>query len=437
MELIKSKSSVSDCVIFMSAYKSNYSRKKMISFYKNKSEKKSEILNKHHISSILIDDSFFTVDGILKFEPNHDAYHQKTSFEFKLINEKDDIDKFQKYLKETKWCLSLKHSVEILLDPFKFEVSSFINMESFLIFINNRKLQVDPIIFFINEVMFICFELINFDTREPFNKDEIYGRSNNYNVKIIKEMQFFGTEEIITVNKKIPDIIFENINSLLQDILRDRFVLDNTSFLHNLFVISDFVEDMSTYFQDVLGEKITNMQLDNISGHDSFNYFSQEYLGVVTLADGQYKTDVLWDTQVLEILKMYICLNQIINYDLTLDLKNTLDEKMHTEQLLFMSRVPIITVKAITNMQNTASFERYKESINFKISYLTMYYERRKNRNALLLNVLLYVISFIGSVGTFQILQEEFGLSFKISFIALTSVFFLLGVIWIYLERKK
>ncbi|WP_301627017.1 hypothetical protein [Paenibacillus apis] len=426
----------SDCVIFMSAYKSSYFTKKIFLLLK-KEQKAQDLLNKHHVSSIMTNDRLLTPEGILKIQTSYNVYNQRTFFEFELYNQNDDIEDYDKFIEETKWCLSLIHSVEMLLDPSNFEASLFINMDSFLVFISDKKFQVDPLVFFMNEVMFICFELIDFDSGEPIRKENIYGRANNYNITPISKIKFFGSDEVLINNKRIPDIIFENVNSLLEKITRGRLILDKTSYLHNLLVITDSISNVTTYFQSVLGEKISNIKLDNISTKDTYDYYSQEYLGAVIIVNNEHRSEVLWDVQVLEILKMYILLNQIVSYDLTLDLKRTLDEKMYIDQLLLMSRAPIITTKAIKNIQLTESFEKFKESINFKISYLNMYSERRKNRNALLLNVLLYVISFIGSVGTFQILQEEFNLSFKISFIVLTSIFFVLGVLWISLERKK
>lgn len=109
---------------------------------------------------------------------------------------------------------------------------------------------------------------------------------------------------------------------------------------------------------------------------------------------------------------------------------------MHIERLLILTDVPIITLNTIDNMKETESFKRNQSAVNFKISYLRLKQERRKNNNALLLNVLLYLLALIGSISALQVLQSELGWSFKIGTIALVAVFIVLGAYWIWQEQK-
>ena len=66
---------------------------------------------------------------------------------------------------------------------------------------------------------------------------------------------------------------------------------------------------------------------------------------------------------------------------------------MQIEYLSFVSGTPILTINAIDNMKQTETFKRNKSAIEFKISYLNLEEERRKNKNAFLLNILLYILA--------------------------------------------
>ena len=127
----------------------------------------------------------------------------------------------------------------------------------------------------------------------------------------------------------------------------------------------------------------------------------------------------------------------IIDFEITETLGTTLDRKMHIERLLYPGSVPIITHNLIDNVKNTSSYKKYSAAIDFKINYLKMVQDRRLNTNNRLLNILLYILTFMGSVGTLQILEEKFNLSFSIGLIVAVILFVGFGVFWLINETRK
>lgn len=69
--------------------------------------------------------------------------------------------------------------------------------------------------------------------------------------------------------------------------------------------------------------------------------------------------------------------------------------------------------------------------MHLKITYLTAQNDLKKNRNSTILNILLYIISLLGAIGTLDVLETHLGIPFKYSFIVVL-ILFILGLIgWI------
>lgn len=430
-ESIELKDEIQDCVVFMTAYHLNKFSKKMPFFGKNK--RIIDLLTEYHISSLATQDTFLNKNCKLKYTIQFNSQKQSTQFHFDLTEKDENIED---EINEMSWILTLTHSMQVLLDKALFGFSFFINMEKFLVSIKSRILQVDPIVFFLNGMVFVNFELIDYNNGVPLKKDEIYGRNNNYNIIPVDGIQYFDKEEFITDARKISDIIFDNIAGFLDKITRGRLQIDSISYVHNLFVISNTIANIEDYFLSVLGAEELDFKLNNINTNNAFKYYSKEYLGVATLISEENNRQALFDCQILEVMKMYFYLNQIVNFEVIDKLDETINNQMYIDHLSFVSGTPIITLNAINNMKQTETFKRYKDAIEFKISYLSLLQSRRKNKNALLLNVLLYILALISGISALQVLQTEFGWSFKLNAIILTIVFIGFGIFCYYQERK-
>jgi len=427
----KTADAMQDCVIFMTAYNINTFDKKL-SFFRKKG-KSHERLAKYHMSSLLAQNTLLTQKGKIKYTAQFDPLKQTTNFQFKTDKKEDGVETHKDEIDRVSWAFKLMHSLELLLDNSLFNISFFINMEQFLVSINSRLLQVDPIVFFFNGMLFINFELIDFSTGNPIGKDEIYGRNNNYCLMPVSSLRYFNEDEFSDDTRKISDIIFENVAGFFEQ----GFHIKSVSYVHNIFVRSNSIANMNDYFLGVLGATGLQIKLNNINTNDGFKYYSQEYLGVVTAVSSGNEQQSLFDCQMLEVLKMYLGLSQIVNYNVVKNLDDTINGQMRVEHLLFMSSTPIITVNAIDNMKQTESFKRNKAAIDFKITCLNLWQERRKNKNAFLLNILLYALTFVGGLSALQVLQDELGWCFKPAAAIMTIIFAGAGAIWFLLERKK
>lgn len=63
------------------------------------------------------------------------------------------------------------------------------------------------------------------------------------------------------------------------------------------------------------------------------------------------------------------------------------------------------------------------------IQSLLIKHDLKKNRNATILNILLYVISLIGAIGTLDVIEEHFEVPFEQGFIVVI-LLFIFGLIW-------
>lgn len=432
---MKNSTNIQDCIIFMTAYRINEYKKNKFSFRKTKFTK--DILERFHIESIAIGSHIVTQKGILKCEKVFDSQKQLTQFEFKTNRKEESLDDYKNEIDNISWMIRISHSIEVLLNSNAFIATSYITMEPFLITIDNRVLQVDSVAFFLNDLLFVNYELIDYETGVSLEKDEILGRSNNFNILLTEKIRYFNENDFTDKNDKISDIIFYNISSFFEYLSNNKLKYEEFSYIHNIFVMTAQLDNLRKYFLDVLGANDLEIELKNINNNYAYEYYSQEYLGVVTNIDSNCEQQALFDCQLLEAMKMYFLLNQIVNHDIISDLTTTIDRQLEIERLMYLRRIPIITINAIENMKQTNSFRLYDKAIEFKMSYLKFYQDKQRNRNALLLNILLYVLTFMSGIGSIPILQNVFGIPTKPCFIALSIIFVIFGMVWVRYEIKK
>ena len=122
-----------DTIIFMSAYETTKYSKSKLPF--KKKPKLDTLLDKHHLTYMLMDNKLISSKGALKLCAEYDYIQQSTSFSFTPINEKRDIDDFEEIVKRTWFCVKLLHAQSVLADSLYFNIDYFICMESFLVHI--------------------------------------------------------------------------------------------------------------------------------------------------------------------------------------------------------------------------------------------------------------------------------------------------------------
>ena len=425
---------IQDTVIFMSAYKIHNFKQRIPHFGQH--GKISDLLKQFHISGISNENIYATADAKINYTVEYDSLNQVSSFHF-AENESVFAEKNSNFLDEMMTTLLLHHSSHALLDASQIDISICFNMESFLVILGTKVMQVDPVAFLMNDSLIINFELCDFESGLPLEYDSIYGRKNNFTVQPVNKVKYFNESEFTEDSRKISDIIFQNIFNFINNVGKGKWEVDRFSFVHNILVMSNKIENVEEYFQNVLGAQLDGFTVDNIATANVFKYYSKEYLGVVTkITDNDIK-NYLFDCVILESFKIYLLLKMIIDYEVNHNLEKIIDSQIYVESLFYPAHVPIITLNAIDNLKETVSFSRYKQAVDFKVQALKIEQERKRNNNGRLLNVLLYILTLFGSAQTLQVLQVEFGLPFEISFWIVISVFVVFGVVWFYREFKK
>lgn len=114
---------------------------------------------------------------------------------------------------------------------------------------------------------------------------------------------------------------------------------------------------------------------------------------------------------------------------ITTDMNKVIRNDLYLENLFFAPHVPIETHNLLSYIYRTKSFQHHKEAIKLKISYMTAENESKRNRNSVLLNALLYIVSLIGAVGTLETLECKLNIPFKYSFVVVVLAFLVFGII--------
>lgn len=424
---------VQDAVLFMAAYDIHEIKKKFspLGFLK----KSKGLLEQFHLSSVSTGDSILTRSGKIEYSLQYDSLTQHSAYNFDTtkINDKKLAEA---ELKDLRWMLPLRHAERLILGDIDRPISFCLNMESFLVQIDDEELQVDPLIFCMNGLLFISYELIHYNSGIPFTAKEVYGRKHNYNIQPVKKLRYFNLEIYTNDCRKISDIIFDNAISFLDKLLKHKYCFGTQSFVHNTFVLSNDIYDIDAYFQFVLGADLPDFHAKNISPQSEFQYYSTEYLGVATGINSSDSSHVLFECLVLEALKMCLCLGKIVDYEVTETLNDLLNRQIYFEQLHYPKSAPIITLNAIDNAQKTPTYKRYEKAVQFKINALKLVQERQRISNSRFLNVLLYILAMLGGLQVLDILEQQFQISFVWGLIVEILLFGSLGLIW-YLKEKN
>lgn len=421
-----------DTIIFMSAYATTkYSKSRQIF---RETSALSTLLGNHHLSYILKDDKLISAKGTLELCTKYDYIQQRTTFSFSPVNKKSDIKSFEEIIKQTGSCIKLLHAQSVLSDLLYFNIDFFIFMEQFLVYIGDHIFQIDPVIFSLNKTLIISFEVIDFETGNPLKKDDVLGKPGNYNLLTANEYQYFGEASITPANSKISEIIYNNIISFFSEMTGKKFIPENHTFIHNTLVLSNDIDDITGYFCKLIATKEIPSPLVNISTTENYQYYLQDGSSVITKYDSNNVDIPLYNGIMLESIKMYVYLTQIINLEINSDINRVMRNNLYLENLFFAPHVPIETHNLLNYIYKTNTFQHHKEATNLKISYMTAENDSKKSRNGLLLNILLYIVSLIGAIGTLDTLENQLSIPFEYSFSVVILIFLIMGIIWAVIE---
>jgi len=296
-------------------------------------------------------------------------------------------------------------------------------------------LVITGVAYIMNGVLVVNYELIHYETGKPLSIDEIYGRTNNYSIIPVESTMYFCEQNFTDDDRKISDIIFFNIVGFLEYVMKNKYEMESYSFVHNILVFSKNVKNVNEYFKLVLGADTVELETNNIATASSFKYYSKEYLGLVTDFSEEEFSHILSDVQILESFKIYLLLQMILDVEINDKLDAIINHQIYLQALQYQSHAPIITSNLIENIKLTVAYNQYKSALENKIDALKIMQDRERNKNSKLLNILLYVLTLLGSFQTLQVLKTELGLPFKCGMIGVCIVFGMFGVIWICREK--
>ena len=242
---VESRHDELDTVIFMTAYNIHEFKRHFSRFWQYRKNK--ELLKQYHILGISNKKMYVSQETKCNYTVKYDSLKQVSAFNFddSIIEIKARNPRLWDEMMTT---LSLHHSSNALLDTSQIDVFMCFNMESFLVEIGTKILQVDPVAFMVNGSLIVNFELIDFASAVPLTYDAIYGRSNNYGIQPINKIKYFNEIDFTEDDRKISDIISQNIFRFINKGAKGKWEVEELGSEHNIFVVSNKIENVSEYF---------------------------------------------------------------------------------------------------------------------------------------------------------------------------------------------
>lgn len=424
-----------DTIIFMSAYKATKYSKSRNLF--KKTVEILTLLRRYHITWLLDNDEFVSRQGRLKLHTEYDYVKQNTKFSFLPMDENENIKEYEDIINHAGFCIKLLHAQSVLSDTSYFKINLSILMESFNVYIGKKIFQVDPFVFLLNGMMIIVFEVIDCETGCLLQKENVFGKRGNYNLLSVNGYQFFDDESVTYCNMRIPEIIYKNISSFFAESKYRRYIPDQYSFVHSTLVLLNDIDNIADYLCSLLGVNELGTQPVNISTTNQYQYYPRDGAGVITQYSAEDIDAALYNGILLEAIKLYIYLQQIINMDIADKRNKVIKNDLYLESLFFAPNVPIETSNLLQYIYSTASFRHHKEAIKLKLSYMAQKNESSKNRNGVILNALLYFISVISLIGTLDVLEDRMNIPFCYSFAIVLFLSSVLGILWLVIEWRR
>ena len=435
IKIANSFSNINDAVIFMVAYDIRNFKRNFYHFWEK--TKIQDLLKNNHIIGITNDNSIITKNAACRYTVTYNSDRTVNSVDFDLGKKQKLTSELHDEINDMLPAIVLKSSAGSLLDKNYIDISWCFNLESFLVKIDSNIFQVDPIAFYMRNSIIVNYELINYKTGKPLNRDDICGRSNNYSLKNVNGVRYFDEVVFSDENRKISDIIFSNIMTFFEQTTKQKYKLIDYTYIHNVLVISNKIDNINDFFCKVIGAQLSNFVVNDISASPSFKYYINECIGVITNVSDDNVNRIMSDIQILEAYKMILHLEMIVDYEVNNKLADIVNNQIYTGVLFYPGNVPIITLNLINEVKKTPTFIRFKEGVEFKINALNILQTRQKNKNGKLLNILLYILALLSSFQTLSVLESEMALPFEVGFAIICIVFVALGILWYVRENNK
>lgn len=428
---------MSDTVVFLSAYDTtNYKtpnwilRKLHLVFPASSKKNIHTILNKNHLSFVATDEIIITADGKAKVDAHYDNICQGSKFTFEPKDTNNRDGNIMTIIKDSGFYTNLRHAQSVLVDDRYFKVDYTLWLSPILIWINGHIYQVDAGCFMMNSVWFIVFEVIDYKTGKPLTKDDVCSIKGNFNLLLVEKYQFFDEEKPINAGTTISKIIYDIVSNFIWELTKKRFSPKEYVFVHDTMVFSNSIENISDYFCQLIGTKVSDFLIKDISTVDIYEYYPQNGCSVISNYDSNNFNAVLYPAILLEAVKLYFLVFQKSNLEFENDFRKLVRNDMYLQMLFCLPNLPIETHNLLNYVRECESYKKNSDAYRLKIAYLTAQNELKKTRNATILNILLYIISLLGVIAALDVIERHFCLPFKYSFIVVV-VIFVLGLIWL------
>ena len=424
-----------DTVLFMSAYKAADIKK-----HWHLSLRKPTLqclLNKYHLQYIATDMNAVSESGKWKICTNYDYVRQCTSFHFES-QENQGKSQTEETI-QLGFYLNLKHAFSLLADSAYFHLEYTFWFKPFWAWIDNVQYQVDAGAFVMNNILIIVFELVNFESQKPLNKDDVGAKIKNYNLLSADKYQFFGDEKANKTTTRIPDLIQKNIADFFWELTGQRYKIDSYGYIHDIVVCSNDIDNIPNYICRLIGVKRPVSTIADISTVDTYEYYPQDGVSVTTGYEAENIKMIIYSVMVLEAIKLYIYLFQVENLEYEGNLRRLVQNHLYLQNLFCSPNVPIQTSNLLKYVRDSESYKMHEEGMQIKITYIKEKNEQEKNKNAMILNVLLYFASFLGAIATLEPLETHLGLPFCVG-LGIVILIFSFGLIWLgkaYPTHKK
>lgn len=144
---------------------------------------------------------------------------------------------------------------------------------SFLVWIENSIYQVDAGAFMMNQVLFIVYEILNYEPGKTLSKDDVCGKIGNYNLISVNQYQFFDEAQSISTNMKIPEFIQKRIYDFLLELTDNYFRVKECSFVFDTLIFSNSIDNISDYVCKLMGIKNSVSLIKDISTVEAYEYY--------------------------------------------------------------------------------------------------------------------------------------------------------------------
>ena len=271
----------------------------------------------------------------------------------------------------------------------------------------------------------------------PLGRDDTSPKMRNWNLRRIKGYKYFNEDFSNLSNYTIPELIFTHISDYFYELVGQRFVPNDYTYVHDTLVMSNGIRNVEKCFHKLLGFKTPPSPIENISTTDNYEYYLQDGASLVIKYNRGGIDNAIYNALIYESIKLYIYLRQIINEDTTEDLNMVMRNDLYLENLFFAPHVPAETKNVLRCIYNSVSYQQRRKAVKLKISYMRAENEVKKNRNTIFLNILLYIAALLGSISTLDILDSRLNIPFEYSIIIVVLLFGALGAIWLFLEYRN